>query len=87
MKTAGSRKTIIAVGDIMPDSRLAEVIIKKGIDQKRSELTDLLKNGDVVVGNLECPLTDREQVRSGQLWNLRMPTVLAPLLSVFDAGK
>lgn len=77
-------KTITAVGDVLAWLKLADEIAKENIEQKRVELSEILKDGDMVVGNLEGPVTDREQSHKNQLWLLKMPALLAPLLSVFS---
>lgn len=84
MKKPSPRFTILAVGDVNPCRSLAEQLLKEDIGQKRHELSKLFEGGDLVLGNLEGPITDSDQLRPSQVWNLRTPTSLAPLLSVFD---
>ena len=79
-----SKKTIVAVGDIAIFGEFSRYLLGQGICHARSRLEELLAGGDVTVGNLECPITDCEEKRSHQLWNLKMPTKLAPLLTVFN---
>ncbi len=77
-------KTIIAVGDVNPCRDLAKSLLAQDLDQKRLELLDLFAGADLVLGNLEGPITDRQQCRPGQVWNLNVPSALTPVLSGFN---
>ena len=81
--TSGNR-TIIAVGDVNPCRNLAEVLLNENIAKKRSELLKLFDSADLVLGNLEGPITDSDRLNPGQIWNLKVPPVLGNLLSAFD---
>ncbi|OVE79712.1 hypothetical protein BVY01_01685 [bacterium I07] len=77
-------KTIVAVGDIMPGGKLSDWLGEKGIKSARNDLSALLGRADLIVGNLECPITNSNIPRSGELFTLKMPAHLSPILSVFD---
>ena len=49
--------TIVAVGDIMLGGTAAEVLIKEGYNYPFKRVSPLLSNADIVIGNLEGPLT------------------------------
>ena len=49
--------TIVAVGDIMLGGTAQEILIKEGYDYPFRHVKPLLANADVVIGNLEGPLT------------------------------
>jgi len=50
--------TLIAVGDIMLGGTAEEILIEKGYDYPFKKVQHLLNDADVVIGNLEGPLTD-----------------------------
>lgn len=78
------KRTIAAVGDIVLSGSLsAEPPNASNVSMTR-DLEDFFKNADLVTGNLEAPVTDSKSSRKGQLWTLRTPIALAPVLSVFD---
>ena len=77
-------KTIYAVGDVNPCRDLARSLLAHNIEEKRRELAKLFTGADLVVGNLEGPITDSQQLRAEQIWNLNVPTTLTPLLTPFD---
>jgi len=55
---AVSSIVITLTGDILLDRGVRQVIDRQGIDQLFSpDIDSVLKNSDVVVGNLECPAT------------------------------
>lgn len=49
--------TIVAVGDIMLGGTAQEILIKEGYDYPFKHVKPLLSNADIVIGNLEGPLT------------------------------
>jgi len=49
---------IIAVGDIMMGGSSEEIMLREGYDYPFKNVQDILKSGDIVIGNLECPVTD-----------------------------
>lgn len=64
---------ILAVGDIMPTERALPLIKKHGYDYPYRAMTGLLKSGDVVIGNMEAPLT-----RTGERFENKKFTFKAP---------
>lgn len=83
-KDRSTTKTIIAVGDVNPCRDLASSLMAQDLEHKQLVLDDLFTGADLVVGNLEGPITDSRQLRTEQIWNLNVPPCLAPLLSGFD---
>lgn len=81
--TSGNR-TVVAVGDVNPCRNLAEALLKENIRKKRTELLKIFDSANLVLGNLEGPITDSDRLNPGQIWNLKMPPVLGSLLSAFD---
>ncbi len=77
--------TVVAVGDIFPGRNLGKSILKTGVETYVEKLKQLFVDCDVVVGNLECPITETDRRCQGQLYNLKISRELAPLLQVFDA--
>ena len=77
-------RRIMTVGDVNPCRHLARALSTENIRHKGASLRNLLNGADLVVGNLEGPITDCEQKNPGQVWNLKMPPVLRGLLSPFD---
>lgn len=57
--------TLLFVGDINLDRYVREVINEKGEDFVFSCIGDTLKNADLVVGNLEGPITDSPSISAG----------------------
>jgi len=74
----------MAVGDIIPGGNMIEPLLGRGTEWARADLVKIFKGGDLIIGNLECPITDRKKSRPGQLFSLKMPRTLAPLLTAFD---
>lgn len=54
--------SILFVGDLMFDRYIRQVAEKRGNDFIFEKVTELLKNNDLVVANLEGPITDNESV-------------------------
>lgn len=52
--------TLVAVGDIMLGGTAEEIMLKNGYDYPFKHTRHLLSNADIVIGNLEGPLTNRE---------------------------
>ena len=51
--------SLVAVGDIMLGGTAEEVLIENGYDYPFKQVRHLLDNADIVIGNLEGPLTDQ----------------------------
>lgn len=84
-KRGPEMRAIMAVGDVNPCRHLGQALLAEGdIRDKRVALQHLLHGADLVIGNLEGPITNCEQKTPGQVWNLKMPPVLRSLLSPFD---
>lgn len=49
--------TIVAVGDIMLGGTAQEILIEEGYDYPFKHVHPLLADADIVIGNLEGPLT------------------------------
>ena len=75
---------IVAVGDIIFGGTVTEALLRKGIEWAVDDLGKLFEGADLIIGNLESPITDRKNPRPGQLFSFKMPTSLAPLLKAFD---
>jgi poly-gamma-glutamate synthesis protein (capsule biosynthesis protein) len=56
---------ILFLGDVMLDRYIREVAMKKSNDFILEKVKDLLKNNDLVVANLEGPITDKNSVSIG----------------------
>jgi poly-gamma-glutamate synthesis protein (capsule biosynthesis protein) len=54
--------SILFAGDLMADRYIRETIDKKGVDYIFSGTEELLKNQDLVVANLEGPITDKNSI-------------------------
>lgn len=54
-----SRVEILAVGDVMLSREIGEQIIKCGPDYPFARISHVLSRGQVVFGNLECPISAR----------------------------
>lgn len=52
--------TLVAVGDIMLGGTAEEIMLKNGYDYPFKHTRQLLGNADIVIGNLEGPLTNHE---------------------------
>lgn len=57
-----SRPKLLFVGDMMFDRWIRQVGEKKGYDFVFKGVEDLLKNNDLIIGNLEGPITDKPSV-------------------------
>lgn len=55
--TENTHVTIVAVGDIMLGGSATEILLKESYDYPFTYIKPLLDNADVVIGNLEGPLT------------------------------
>jgi poly-gamma-glutamate synthesis protein (capsule biosynthesis protein) len=60
---------ILFVGDMNFDRYIRQVVENKGDDHVFSCITNFLKNYDLVVGNLEGPITDNPSVSLGSIIN------------------
>lgn len=73
--------TIAAVGDIMPGHRAEPWIIREGPLYPFAYVLPVLRGADLVVGNLECPLSDRGTAVAGKTFTLRAVPATADMLS------
>lgn len=79
-------KKIIFVGDMFFDRTIRKVMYAKGGDHVFSCIGDFLKNSDLVVGNLEGPVTEKasvsllSQVDTPQNYTFTFPTNVPSLL-------
>ena len=64
--------TLVAVGDIRLDGPVGEIIKRHGPEAPTSAVRELLR-GDIVLGNLECPMTSRGTRSEGKKWTFRAP--------------
>ena len=48
-----------AVGDIIPARHVAEIMAKRGVDWPFKRIAPVVRGADMVMGDLECALTDR----------------------------
>ena len=53
------RVEILAVGDVMLSREVGRQIIKHGPDYPFARISHVLSRGQVVFGNLECPISSR----------------------------
>ena len=51
--------TLTTVGDIIPARHVAEAMAKHGVAYSFKTAAPMMKDSDIAVGDLECPLTDR----------------------------
>jgi poly-gamma-glutamate synthesis protein (capsule biosynthesis protein) len=54
--------TVVALGDMYPGGRAVPFIEKYGCDYLFGPTKDILKDGDIVIANLESPLTERKDI-------------------------
>ncbi|MDD5568929.1 MAG: CapA family protein, partial [Candidatus Pacebacteria bacterium] len=59
--------TLIAVGDIMLSRGVDSKIKKNGADYPFAKVSDYLKSGDIVFGNLETPIANGRVIKPGEL--------------------
>lgn len=86
-KTSGNKenfRTITAVGDLLIIDGLARDLLGRNLKEAQEELKGILGESDLILGNLECPITDFDSKLPGELWNFKMDVRLAPLLSIFS---
>ncbi len=76
----GDGIVITAVGDIMPAGEVARTFITKGLDYPFSGTAPELRKGDILVGNLEAPLTRRGTEFQGKKFRFRAPPEAAEAL-------
>lgn len=74
--------TLVAVGDIMLGGTAEEIMLKNGYDYPFKHTRQLFSNADIVIGNLEGPLTNHEiPDNSDKQYLFRSPPeVVAPAL-------
>ncbi|MDT8316575.1 MAG: CapA family protein [bacterium] len=76
--------TIIAVGDIMPTARALPFIKKEGFGYPYRASREILKGGDIVIGNLETPLASEGRRFEDKKYTFKAPLETASALK--DAG-
>src|ERR1043165_2264409 len=54
--------TLLAVGDVMLDRYVGRAIARYGVAYPLARVKPILSKADLVVGNLECPITSRPRV-------------------------
>jgi len=74
--------TLVAVGDIMLGGTAEEIMLKNGYDYPFKHTRHLLSNADIVIGNLEGPLTSSEtpQISDKQYLFRSPPQAVSPAL-------
>ena len=72
--------TIIAVGDIMPTARALPFVKKQGFGYPYRATREILKGGDIVIGNLETPLTSKGIRFENKKYTFRAPIETAAAL-------
>jgi poly-gamma-glutamate synthesis protein (capsule biosynthesis protein) len=73
--------SIVAVGDILLDDAAADTLAKRGFDYPFENLAPLLGNAELVMGNLEGPITDSNQkFDRPKLLNYKQPPAVAQAL-------
>jgi len=73
--------TVVAVGDIMLGGTAGPELARFGYDYPFTHVTELLRRGQVVFGNLEGPLTKRGSAASKQYVFRSPPDLVAPALA------
>ena len=76
--------TIIAVGDIMPTARALPFVKTQGFGYPYAGTSEILKSGDIVIGNLETPLTDKGIRFKNKKYTFKAPIATADALK--EAG-
>ena len=76
--------TIYAVGDIMPSEKASPFIKKYGHGYPYEKTKELLRSGDIVIGNLETPLTNGGSAVEGKRYVFKSPPETAGALK--EAG-
>lgn len=76
--------TIIAVGDIMPTARALLFVKKQGFGYPYVGTSEVLKTGDIVIGNLETPLTSKGVRFKNKKYTFKAPIETAAALK--EAG-
>jgi len=72
--------TIIAVGDIMPTARALPFVKKQGFGYPYLGTSEILKTGDIVIGNLETPLTTKGTRFKNKKYTFKAPIETATAL-------
>ncbi len=72
--------TLIAVGDIMPTARALPFVIKQGFGYPYEATSEILKDGDIVIGNLETPLTTNGTRFKNKKYTFKAPIETAAAL-------
>jgi len=76
--------TLIAVGDIMPAARALPFVKKHGFGYPFEGTREVLQSGDIVIGNLEAPLTTGGKRYEDKEYTFKAPIETAAALK--DAG-
>ncbi len=73
--------TLVAVGDIMLGGTAEEILVKNGYDYPFIKVQHILDEADIVIGNLEGPLTDLDESTLDKEYLFRSPPdLVAPAL-------
>jgi len=85
-KSAPQRLHLVAVGDIMLDRSVGDRIASNGCGSIIEKVADQLHEGDIVFGNLECPLSTvgPHQPRDACVFRADPKTVKVLTLGGFD---
>ncbi len=76
----GEKLTIIAAGDIMPAERVLPFIKKHGFDYPYEKTREILQSGDIVIGNLETPITKTGTKHENKQYTFKAPVESASAL-------
>jgi hypothetical protein len=76
--------TLIAVGDIMPTAKALPFINNHGFGYPYNGTREILQSGDIVIGNLEMPLTVKGERFDAKEYTFKAPIETAAALK--DAG-
>jgi len=68
---------LLAVGDIMPTARVLPFIEKHGYDYPYRSTMELLKSGDLTIGNMEAPLTTSDGRYENKKYTFKAPVETA----------
>jgi len=73
--------TLVAVGDIMLGGTAEEILVKNGYDYPFIKVQHILDEADIVIGNLEGPLTELDESTLDKEYLFRSPPdLVAPAL-------
>lgn len=77
---AAGEITLIAVGDIMPAERALPFLKKRGFNYPYEGTREILESGDIVIGNLEVPLTTGGKRYENKKYTFKSPIETAAAL-------